>query len=376
MTKVFISYSREDVDFARQLADDLIRLGMDVWLDVQRIRSGENWANKIQEGLDTSETMLLIVSPESMASSNVADEWQYYHSEGKRIIPIMFKPSKIHFQLKRLQYVSFHENPYQTALDKLCAELGQAKSIQAPLSMPKHAPAVIKRPTSLELMPKPFAWMPITAGKVTIKEGGYVHKGGQTFEVAAFQMAKYPITNAQYAKFIAATGYKEPENWHDLQFNGADYPVVGVNWHDALAFCQWISEMTGEKISLPTEQQWQWAAVGNTGWDYPYGPKFDAARCNSSVGIDWTHNSTLPVTMFEGKGDSPFKVVDMSGNVWEWCLTDYDSGSNDINKLYDLCILRGGSWGSSDDLRLQVDFRLRLSPHDRNDSIGFRISLS
>ncbi len=91
MTKVFISYSRKDEEFARQIATDLDRLGASIWLDVDDIPPGVNWSSAIQQGLDNCDTLLLVVSPDSMDSSNVTDEWQYFRDEGKPIIPIMHR---------------------------------------------------------------------------------------------------------------------------------------------------------------------------------------------------------------------------------------------------------------------------------------------
>src|SRR5690606_8543992 len=118
--------------------------------------------------------------------------------------------------------------------------------------------------------------------------------------------------------------------WDDSQWNGADYPVVGVSWYEAVAFCRWLSEATGEAITLPTEEQWQYAAQGDDGRKYPWGDEWDCTRCNNSV--EPCHSDgTTPVRQYEGPGDSPFGVVDMSGNVWEWTLTEYESGVNDLD---------------------------------------------
>jgi hypothetical protein len=88
MMKVFISYSRKDIEFARKLATSLSEAGIDVWIDVEDIAPGTNWSNTVNEGLKQSEIMLVIVSPTSMASTNVADEWQFYLNSGKQVIPI------------------------------------------------------------------------------------------------------------------------------------------------------------------------------------------------------------------------------------------------------------------------------------------------
>jgi hypothetical protein len=245
-----------------------------------------------------------------------------------------------------------------------------------------------KKLSSLEILPPPFAWIDIPAGKVTLKEGGYTPQGGKTFDVRAFTIARYPTTNAQFEKFIEADGYDqrkwwtgegwqvkvenqwtEPRFWQDSEWNGADYPVVGISWHEAIAFCLWLNETTDENISLPTEQQWQLAAQGNTNRAYPWGDKFDKNLCNFNTA------RTTPVTQYEGKSASPFGVVDMSGNVLEWCLTAFATGSERFGGTSDR-VLRGGSWDSDNVLALRVDYRSRFTPDSRYDNGGFRIARS
>ncbi len=250
-----------------------------------------------------------------------------------------------------------------------------------------------KRPTSLELMSQPFAWIEIPAGKVTLVEGGYVPKGGQVFDVPNFVIAKYPTTNTQFAKFIEAGGYHEkkwwtdagwqfkederrgePRFWQERKWNQADHPVVGVSWYEAVAFCKWLSEFTGEKIVLPTEQQWQRAAQGDDNRIYLWGNKWDCHWCNNSVPLCRSY-STISVTHYEGKGDSPFNVVNMSGNVWEWCLTKFETGGSELNGE-DIRIVRGGSW----DNELVEDFyttrRSSFSSNSWGNFAGFRIVLN
>jgi len=239
-----------------------------------------------------------------------------------------------------------------------------------------------------DILPPPFEWVEIPAGRVEIEDGFGV------FDVPAFLIAKYPVTNAQYAKFIEAGGYRqkkwwtpagwqvrekkgwtEPRYWQDAKWNGADQPVVGVSWYEAVAFCLWLSEASGEPVMLPTEQQWQRAAQGDDGREYPWGNDWDGSRCNNSVS-PYDSDRTTPVRQYEGKGDSPFGVVDMAGNVWEWCLTDYDTGANDVTSDAGRRVLRGGSWFSSGTVDFRCRFRVGGSPVSWYYGWGFRVSRS
>jgi hypothetical protein len=123
MNRIFISYSRQDREFARRLAKSLEELGADVWIDYEDISAGQKWSSAIQEGLDSSHGLLVLISPDAMSSSNVEDEWQYFIDSGRPVIPILYKPAKIHFQLHRLQYVDFSAQRFGDAFAKLLDEL-------------------------------------------------------------------------------------------------------------------------------------------------------------------------------------------------------------------------------------------------------------
>jgi formylglycine-generating enzyme required for sulfatase activity len=172
-------------------------------------------------------------------------------------------------------------------------------------AMPKPAPpppppARLSSSMVPALLPAPFAWVEIPGGRGTMA----TYKSDVTLSIPSqtYWMAKYPVTNVQYAVFIEAGGYTterwwtaegwqkrkaekwtQPRYWTDSNWNGAEQPVVGVSWYEAVAFCRWLSETTGEKIMLPTEAQWQYAAQGDDGRAYPWGNPWDAGRCNNNV---------------------------------------------------------------------------------------------
>lgn len=140
--QTFISYSRRDEVFVRRLAQALAASGLDVWMDIEDIAIGSKWSAAIQRGLDTSDVMLVVLSPASMESSNVEDEFTYYLDHQKPIIPILHQPSKVHFQLGRLQYIDFHAQPFDDAFVALQAEIAR-RSPQGELAA-SDTPGVIK----------------------------------------------------------------------------------------------------------------------------------------------------------------------------------------------------------------------------------------
>jgi len=125
VSRIFISYSRKDEQFARKLAASLSEIGADVWIDVENIPAGMKWHHAIADGLDICDVMLLIVSPDSMKSDNVDDEWSAFHGDGKPIIPVIWRDATVHFQLRRVQYVKFENRSFPGAFEELITELGR-----------------------------------------------------------------------------------------------------------------------------------------------------------------------------------------------------------------------------------------------------------
>ena len=256
-----------------------------------------------------------------------------------------------------------------------------------------------------DILPQPFDWITIPAGKVKIlydrnwknlwKPDYRPDKFERTFDVAGFEIGKYPVTNAQFAKFVDAQGYHQrewwtdagwkqrqqggwtkPLYWHIPKWNKPDFPVVGVSWYEASAFCQWLSAATGENVRLPTEQEWQHAAQGESDRDVAWdGVNDEEMRCNWE-GF-WDTDGTTPVTQFEGKGDSPYGVVDMTGNVWEWCCNTYETDEANPEGTA-IRVAPGGGWVLiySYEVNIRVTDRMGLSPHHRLNYLGFRCAWS
>jgi formylglycine-generating enzyme required for sulfatase activity len=125
---------------------------------------------------------------------------------------------------------------------------------------------------------------------------------------------------------------------------------------------------------LPTEQQWQHAAQGDDGRLYPWGNVWAAERCNNGIGKNWQTCGTTPVKHYEGKGDSPFGVVDMGGNVWEWCLTRYDTNETKLEGR-NMRVTRGGSWFFTHPNDVRTMHRNYWESGTRLFVIGFRCAL-
>jgi len=139
----------------------------------------------------------------------------------------------------------------------------------------------------------------------------------------AFEIGKYPVTNREYQAFVRGAGYRPPEGWDGDEYppGKGDHPVVNVIWRDAVAYCRWLSQETGRPFRLPTEAEWEKAARGSDGRQYPWGNEFDPAKCNTR---ESGPGETTPVGQYPD-GASPYGALDMAGNVWEWCSSLYES---------------------------------------------------
>jgi formylglycine-generating enzyme required for sulfatase activity len=194
--------------------------------------------------------------------------------------------------------------------------------------------------------------------------------------VDSFYIAVTETTNTQYARFLKATGHKAPLYWEDKNLNGPNQPVVGVTWDDAVAFCQWLTQVSGITHSLPTEAQWEAAARGGlTGQPFPWGAEApDAGGVHrANLRNDRTSKDgflfTAPVGSFPANG---YGLHDMAGNVSEWCQDQYLPVTSGPFKAGVLRLLKGGSWFSqARDLRSAA--RQSASPNYADGYIGFRV---
>jgi formylglycine-generating enzyme required for sulfatase activity/tRNA A-37 threonylcarbamoyl transferase component Bud32 len=188
-----------------------------------------------------------------------------------------------------------------------------------------------------------------------------------------YLIGKYPVTNRQYQVFTQVGG-KIPQHWVSgrIPFGKEEHPVVYVSWEDARAFCAWVSKKSGLNVRLPSEAEWEKAARGTDGREYPWGNQApDAQRCNYNGNM----KDTTSVGNYSPQGDSPLGCVDMVGNVLEWTENWYqaypgnkvaDANYGDKNR-----VLRGGSWGNTD-YGVRAANRGRLDPTYMGDSFGFR----
>jgi len=189
------------------------------------------------------------------------------------------------------------------------------------------------------------------------------------------------VTHRQWQAFIDDGGYADGRWWTPLNrpepvtpaWNEPTAPRERVNWFEALAYCRWLSHRLEREITLPTEQQWERAARGIEGREWPWNGDWDAEKANAERRIGRTslvglfpHGATPP----EREGE--MGILDLAGNVWEWCLNEYDdplrTGTDGLANR----ALRGGSWyDASRDGR--ASFRFSTTPTMQAGELGLRL---
>jgi serine/threonine-protein kinase len=195
----------------------------------------------------------------------------------------------------------------------------------------------------------------------------------------AFLIDDCPVTNAQYYRFVEATGYPELEHWRQARESGrrcaagrpfpdewADHPAIHVSWEEAQAYAQWIGKR------LPTEAEWEKSARGSEGFPYAYGPQYTERAANTGLAV----GGLTPVRTYPANG---YGLYDLTGNVWEWCQDWYDA------EYYEYCplqnplgppagtrrVVRGGCWANGE-AHSRCAERACEAPHARSPFIGFR----
>lgn len=176
--------------------------------------------------------------------------------------------------------------------------------------------------------------------------------------VASFRMGKYPVTVAQYSRFLEAGSAvnAEPGNWVEQQEH-PNWPVVQVNWHQANGYCQWAGGR------LPTEDEWERAARGPAGTKYPWGNHDnEPSRANYKEG---KIGHPTPVGLYP-RGVSAEGVLDLLGNVFEWTSSEWTEGSGRY-------VWRGGSFGYGRWLA-RSSCRSGVGPVGQSQDLGFRVA--
>ncbi|MFJ3897569.1 SUMF1/EgtB/PvdO family nonheme iron enzyme [Streptomyces sp. NPDC090083] len=230
-------------------------------------------------------------------------------------------------------------------------------------------------------------WVFIPEQRVPVSESSAVL-------VPAFYMSRYPVTNVQYEVFLRDGGYRSDRHWtrggiacrdrlgwfapeqYGPPFNLPNHPIVGISYHEACAFGDWLGSLRRERVGIPTVTQWMAAARSADGFDgYPWGNDFAITRSNSR---QTNIRTTTAVGLF-ASGASHFGLLDCGGNVWELCTPDpeprgtaWRSGFRSKSPTDRYLPIKGGSfahyWCS---VKTRTDVTVRET--DREWDVGFRL---
>lgn len=219
--------------------------------------------------------------------------------------------------------------------------------------------------------------IPIPKGEFMMGSGDYGDNEAPMHRVwvDGFVLGKYPVTKKEYAVFIRTTGHNEPLYWNDLKFQNPDAPVVAPSWLDAVAYCDWLCEMTGKPYRLPTEAEREKAARGGLeNCDYPWGDELPA---------DHEGGRDMILGAVGSDGPNGYGLYNMSEGVHEWCADVYDAAYY-VDSPYrnpkgpeegKRRVARGGSWRHN--IRFaRCSARSSLAADKQFSDFGFRCAMT
>lgn len=404
---------KEFVDEAVRLAADanglsvwreviLLAVGKDAYVDNQSIGlRPEKLASKLHKQAQDQTDDAFSVALSTLSMDVLCEVGMPSQAAEQDLNPDMLKQMRGYLQT----YLTGHSHSakHRAAIGRILAKLGDPR----------------REVTTVEAM----RWVRIPRG-IFIR-GSDTHASDEKPQMRVnvdydYYLSQYPVTQAQYGQFVAARGYADERWWGEAKTAGywqtdkgfkgryddwriaphnygepfllPNHPVVGVSWYEAVAFTRWLNarvqanevalhDQTGKplggkfEIRLPSETEWEKAARGTKdARAYGWGDQPDPDKANyRDAGI----GSTSAVGCFTNTHGHEFGVEDMSGNVWEWCITPWQSSYKTYDDTKNIKnnspnILRGGS-SFSDYNDLRVSFRLNHGPDLRGNGVGFRL---
>jgi formylglycine-generating enzyme required for sulfatase activity len=449
--RVFLCHSSHDKPVVNEVYKLLSAEGwIDPWLDQKKLLPGMDWNMEIEKAVESSHIVLVFLTNNSVNKEgyiqrelkqvlNVALDM----AEGTIfVIPLRLEECQLPRSLRSWQWLDyFPAESRPEAYERLLTSLKiRADKLEISTDSPKIAktpevtPEPRKTPVSVATMPSPVAepdpdldlyvpaeytgatFTPPPAKVKTWTFGGIEFvkvphgeflMGSKVDSILAedaekpqhklnipydFLIGWFPVTNKQFSEFASATKFKDKWGVDDWQAK-LNHPVVSLILHSAITYCDWLNQNFGKSLPnglvfrLPTEAEWEKAARGADGREFPWGGEFNPANCNSQEG---GRGGTTPVGAFSPQGDSPFGVCDMSGNVWEWTASLWGQdistpefkypynprdGRENLKAGDDLYrVLRGGSFGDRARL-VRAAFRTVGLPDGWFD-VGFRVVLA
>jgi formylglycine-generating enzyme required for sulfatase activity len=409
MPHVFISYVRENLETANRLCDALKSHGVPVWLDRNEIMPGMFWKDAIRRAIQDGDFFICCFSSEynQRPRSYVNEELNLAIEQLRQrpnnqvwFIPVILSPCEVPDwdigagrTLRDIQWADLGADWNEGVRRILTVIQPEGPAVDDDMVLipagqfqmgtdPSEIPALVEWAKQFYPDFKP-EWLERETPRHTVF-------------LDDFYIDRYAVTNEKYEAFMNATGHDPPRYWDDERFNAPKQPVVSVTWYDAMTYCQWAGKR------LPTEAEWEKAARGGlVGQRFPWGDDDpDGSQCNFAdkhTDFEWSvktvddgYQYTAPVGQYPPNG---YGLYDMAGNVWEWCLDEYQEnfykapeagGDNpyaggaleetvrNFTNLGVGRVLRGGSWYDGPNF-LRVARRSGLVPDLWDLLIGFRL---
>ena len=387
--RVFLSYSSTDRNLVEPLYFALRAQGHTVFFDRAELPPGDEYDVRIRRAIEKCHLMVFMVSAESLEPGSYTltelsiAQRTWEHPAG-RVLPVLLTPvslERIPPYLKSVTLLEPEGDPTASVADQV-HRIAQGRR----RAMLKTAAATLV--IAGVVCAGAYAyWIfrdPVTAKDgapaVFVPAGSFV-MGDDTDSPArqvyldGFYIDKHEVTIAHYAEFLKATGgARPPDGWEESNLGASGtLPVVGVDWHDAEAYCRWAGKR------LPTESEWEKAARGTDGRRYPWGnDEPNAALANFGKSAPGPYGGGLAPVDGRAAVKSPYGAQDLAGNasewVWDWFADGFVRGQVRNPKGPDsgtARVVRGGGWYDAPE-RLSSTRRWHASPDTRADDIGFR----
>jgi formylglycine-generating enzyme required for sulfatase activity len=390
--KVFLSYSSSDRTLVEPIYLALRAQGHTVFFDRAGLPAGEEYNVRIRRAIEKSQLVLFMVSPDSLDPGSytltelrIAQKtWE--HPAG-RVLPILLRPISLERIPPYLKSVTLFEpegdltasvadQVYRIAQTRRRAKFKKAAAMLIVASVVcagAYSYWMFREP-AVEIIGQDGAAALLVPAGIFVK-GDDLESPLRDIYLDSFYIDKYEVTISHYATFLEATGgARPPEGWPQLHLESAGaLPVVGVDWHDADAYCRWAGKR------LPTESEWEKAGRGEDGRNYPWGNEEPTpAHAIFGKSAEGPYTGGLAPVDNRPVGKSPYGVYNLAGNASEWVSDWFAAGfvGGDVRNPKGqengtAKVIRGGGWYDPRE-RLNSSRRMHASPATRADDLGFR----
>lgn len=379
VTDIFISYARKDragIDDKVSLVIDILEnYGWNLWFD-DAIQITEEWRRKIDQKLSEAKCVIVLWSPNAITSDYVLYEANLAANEKKLVQAIILQcaPPKDFSKNQHADLTAWNGESGHKVWQKVIAIVERLVGRPAnPASRPSAElpiplPQLVKIPAGKFKRGRYWPLPPFLWPKHTVRFA------------RPFSIGKYPVTFDEYDVFCTSTGRAVPTSPLGRERKGL--PAVFVTWTDAMAYCRWLSKLTGEQYRLPSEAEWEYTARAGTTTAYPWGDKWDDKMANGNKHDSLLNLPYKHITKVGAYPPNPWKLYDMIGNVQEWCEDAWhdtywraptDGSAWITDGKPDFRIIRGGYCNSHPE-ELRSSSRFNNAKDHPVVMVGFRVA--